>query len=145
MQNPLAEYSPELETFESETFEVSGETGAGVLNETEEMELAAELLEVKDEQELDRFLGGLIRRVGRAIGTVVRSPIGSAIGGVLKSVARRALPAAAGALGTFIGEPLGAQILGSSAGPLRPQRGRRVPGQRTATRRSTRPPAPPLP
>jgi uncharacterized protein (DUF697 family) len=122
MQNPLAEYNPELETFENEQFEQfewSGETTGEVLGESELLELAAELLEVRDEQELDRFLGSLIKRVGRAVGSVVKSPIGRAIGGVLKSVAKRALPLAGGALGTFVGGPIGAQIgsgLASMAG-----------------------------
>ena len=125
MQNPLAEYNPELETFENEQFEQfeqfewSGETTGEVLGESELLELAAELLEVRDEQELDRFLGSLIKKVGRAVGTFVKSPIGKAIGGVLKSVAKKALPLAGGALGTFVGGPLGAKIgsgLASMAG-----------------------------
>ncbi len=121
MQNPLAEYNPELETFETEQFEQfvwSGESDE-VLGESELLELAAELLEVSDEQELDQFLGGLIKKVGRAVGKVVRSPIGRAIGGVLKSVAKKALPLAGGALGAFVGGPLGAQLgsgLASMAG-----------------------------
>lgn len=119
MQNPLAEYNPELETFENEQFEQfeqfewSGETTGEVLGESELLELAAELLEVRDEQELDRFLGSLIKKVGRAAGTFIKSPIGKAIGGVLKTVAKNALPLAGGALGTFVGGPLGAKI-GSS-------------------------------
>jgi hypothetical protein len=49
MQNPLSEYNPEMEMFESESeFEWSGE--GEVIGEGEVMELAAELLEVRDEQ-----------------------------------------------------------------------------------------------
>ena len=133
MESPLTEYNPEMEQFEQEQFEqfeqpeqeqleqleLSGETGFEVLSEAEAMELAAELLEVRDEGELDRFLGNLIRRVGSAVGKVVRSPVGSAIGGVLKGVLKKALPIAGGALGTFIGGPLGTTIgsgLASAAG-----------------------------
>jgi hypothetical protein len=119
MASPLTEYNPELEMFEGEQLESSGESGPGVLAETAEMELAAELLEVRDEQELDRFLGNLIRKVGSAVGTVVRSPIGRAIGGTLKGVIKTALPVAGGALGTFVGGPLGTAIgsnLASAAG-----------------------------
>ena len=76
MASPLTEYQPELELFESEQLEWSGESGGGVLGETDEIEIAAELLEVRDEQELDQFLGNLIKKVGRAVGTAVRSPIG---------------------------------------------------------------------
>lgn len=117
MQNPLAEYNPEMETFESEQFEMAGPAGIGVLSETDEMELAAELLEIQDEQELDQFLGGLIKKVGRSVGKFVRSPIGKAIGGVLKGVVKKALPIAGGALGSFVGGPIGAK-LGSSLGSM---------------------------
>jgi hypothetical protein len=113
MQNPLAEYSPELEFLETESLEWPGEAEAGALSESDEMELAAELLEVRDEQELDRFLGKLIGRAARGIRRAVRSPVFKAVGGVLKGVAKSALPLAGGALGTFVGGPLGAQ-LGSS-------------------------------
>jgi len=73
------EMTPEMEGYEFEQFEAEqfgmGETGA-VFNEVEEMELASELLGVSNEQELDRFLGDLIKKVGHAVGQVVRSPIG---------------------------------------------------------------------
>lgn len=99
----------EAENFEYEQFEWPGETES-VFNEAEEAELASQLMEVSDEQELDQFLGALIRRAGRALGGVVRSGAGQAIGGILKGAARQVLPHAAGALGTFIGGPLGTQI-----------------------------------
>ena len=115
MASPLTEYDPELETLEGEQLEWSGEGGAGILTETDEMELAAQLLEVRDEQELDQFLGGLIRKVGRAVRRVVRSPIGRAVGGALKGVVKTVLPIAGGALGTFVGGPLGTAIGGNLA------------------------------
>lgn len=90
-----------------------------VFNESEVMELAAELLEVTNEAELDRFLGNLIKKAGSALGKVVKSPIGQAVGGVLKGVAKKALPIAGGALGAYFGGPLGAKIgsgLASAAG-----------------------------
>jgi hypothetical protein len=99
--------------FEGE-FGWAGESES-VFSETDEMELASQLLEVQDEQELDQFLGGLIKKVGGFI----RSPAGRAIGGVLKGLAKKALPLAGTALGTFVGGPLGAQIgsgLASAAG-----------------------------
>ena len=120
--NPLTEYSPQMETFEfpQSEEEYTGESGGGgVFNENQEMELAAELLEVTNEQELDRFLGNLIKKAGSAIGKVVKSPVGQAIGGVLKTVAKKALPVAGGALGAWVGGPLGAKIgsgLASMAG-----------------------------
>jgi len=47
MQNPLSEYNPEMEIFESE-FEWTGEASGEVLGEGEIMELAAELLEAAE-------------------------------------------------------------------------------------------------
>jgi hypothetical protein len=103
------EYNPEMEAYESGEF---GETewGGEVFSEAEATELASELLEVTNEAELDRFLGDLISKAGKAIGTVVRSPIGKAVGGWLKGAAKSALPLAGGALGGFVGGPLGAKI-----------------------------------
>jgi len=94
------------ETGSFETFE-SFESQESPLNEAQEMELAAELLEVTNEQELDHFLGKLISSVGRGIGKFAGSPIGRALGGFLKPLAKKFLPIATGALGTFLGGPLG--------------------------------------
>src|SRR4029077_4408597 len=113
MSNGLAEYNPQMESFE---YEFEGENSeSGVFNESEEMELAAELLEVRDEAELEQFLGDLIKKAGSAIGKVVKSRIGQAIGGVLKAAAKKALPLAGSALGGMVGGPLGAQLGGSLA------------------------------
>jgi len=97
-----------------ETYETY-ESQESPLNEALEMELASELLEVTTEEELDRFLGSLIRKVGRGIGKVVKSPIGRAIGGVLKKAAKVALPLAGRAVGTFFGGPLGGMVGGKLA------------------------------
>lgn len=113
--NPLTEYSPEMEALEvAQNFPVRP---GGVFSESEEMELAAELLEVSNEQELEQFLGDFIKKAGRAIGGFVKGPVGQAIGGVLKSAAKVALPIAGGALGTFVGGPVGTAI-GSSLGSM---------------------------
>lgn len=105
---------------ESDTFEFeSGGEGqefedAGELDETEEMELAAELLEVSDEEELDQFIGKLIKRAGRAVGHVVRSDAGRVLGGMVKAAARKAMPllgaAAGGLVGGTAGSTLGGQL-----------------------------------
>jgi hypothetical protein len=110
------ELSPEYEALEAGEFEMGGETGWGhesheVLSEQELMELTHELLEVSSEQELDMFLGDLIKRVGGFI----RSPAGQAIGGVLKGVAKKLMPVAGAALGGFVGGPIGAKIGGGLA------------------------------
>jgi len=117
MQNPLSEYNPEMEMFETEQFEWSGETTGEVLGEGELMELAAELLEVRDEQELDRFLGDVFKKVKAFAG----SATGKAIGGMLKGVLKKALPIAGKVAGSFFGGPIGGTIggkLGSMAGNL---------------------------
>jgi len=108
------EFNPEMANFEGENFEYgqsewAAESGE-VFGEAELMELTAELLEINNEQELNYFLGDLIKKAGRALGKVVRSPLGQAIGGVLKSAASKALPLAGAALGGVVGGPLGAQI-----------------------------------
>ena len=113
------EYNPETEAFETEQFEYEAPWSGEVFSEAELMELAAEFLEVRDEAELDLFLGSLIKKAGQAIGQVVKSPIGKAIGGVLKGVAKQALPIAGTALGAYFGGPLGAKVgsgLASMAG-----------------------------
>jgi hypothetical protein len=114
------EYSPELETYEQEQFEY-GETewGAetGVFSEADEMQLAAELLEVTSESELDRFLGGLIMKSGQAVGLAgqtvglfVNSPAGRYLGRLLKGAAKKALPMVESAGSGYFGGPSGAQM-----------------------------------
>ena len=115
----LMEHIPEM-TLETEEYEYQpealGEMAPGeVLGEAELMELAAELLEVQSEQELDRFLGNLISRAGRAVGQFVSSPTGQALGGLLKGAAKKALPMVGGALGGYLGGPAGARVGGQIA------------------------------
>src|SRR5271166_4936208 len=86
-----------------------------------ELELAAELLEVTSEQELDRFLGDLFKKVGGFVSGAVKSPVFKALGGVLKPIAKSVLPMASKALGSAIGGPAGDVIgsnLASAAGNL---------------------------
>jgi hypothetical protein len=113
------EFSGENEAFEAEQFEWQGENRWGgeteVFSEAEVMELAGELMEVSNEDELDMFLGDLIKRAGGALGQVVRSPVGQAVGSLLKNAASKALPLAGTALGGILGGPLGARIGGGLA------------------------------
>ena len=99
--------------FEGEAYqsEQPGWAGEGeVFGEAEEMQLASELMAVRDEQELDQFLSTLIKNAGRALGRLVASPDGQAIGSILKGAAKQLLPHAAGAVGAAFGGPLGARI-----------------------------------
>src|SRR5262245_28893524 len=61
-------------------------------SESEEQELAAELLGVNSDHELDQFLGGLLRRAASAVGSVLHSPVGGALGGLVKGAVRKVLP-----------------------------------------------------
>ncbi|MEU5844558.1 hypothetical protein [Rhodococcus sp. NPDC047139] len=82
-----------------------------------EQELAMELLEITSEEELDQFLGKLARSVVRGAGKFIKSPIGKALGGVLKSVAKAGLPMVGGAIGSFIAPGIGT-ALGSKLGSM---------------------------
>lgn len=112
-------FNQEAEALEAEQFEWSGETEWGgeaeageteTFNEAEASELANELLGTSNEAELDMFIGDLIKKAASTLGQVVRSPMGQAIGGLLKGVAKKALPLAGGALGGMIGGPIGSRI-----------------------------------
>jgi len=86
-----------------------------VLGETEQMELASELLGVTNEAELDRFLGDLINRAGQAVGKFIKSPEGQAIGSALKGAAKQVLPAIGSAVGGYLGGSTGAKLGGDAA------------------------------
>jgi hypothetical protein len=92
--------------------------GASPLTEIEEVELATELLGAANEAELDQFLGNLfkkawkgIRRAGAAVGKIARP-----LAGVLKPIAKAALPMVGGALGSFIPVPGIGTALGTALG-----------------------------
>src|SRR5919199_3545936 len=111
-----AEYGGAGEFYEAETYEAESP-----LHEVEEMELASELLEITNEEELEEFLGGLFKTVAKAAGGLIRSPIGQALMPILKDAAKQALPIVGGAVGTMfapgVGTALGSK-LGSMAGNL---------------------------
>lgn len=88
------------------------------LSETQEMELAAELLEISTEEEFENFLGDLISGVAKAAGGVINATTGNALGGLLKGAAKKLLPLAGQALGGFVGGPLGAGLGGTIAGKV---------------------------
>lgn len=97
------------ETFEYESFEASHEA------EALEMEYAARLLEITNEQELEDFLGGLLSSATSAARSFISSPTGQALGGVLKNAARQVLPQVGGIVGNAIGGDFGRRI-GSAGG-----------------------------
>ena len=103
------EYEAASDAFEFE-FEGTPEFEAP-LSEVEEMELAAELLTVSGEAELDQFLGGLFKKVAKGIGKIAKP-----LGGVLKGIAKKALPVVGGAVGSFIPIPGVGTAVGTALG-----------------------------
>jgi hypothetical protein len=103
-------------TGEGDSYEVGGEYEQGeVLGEGELNELAAELLSVSNEGELDHFLGSILKKVASAAGSVIKSPVGQQLGGILKGLAKKALPVAGAALGNLIAPGVGGVIGGKLA------------------------------
>jgi hypothetical protein len=116
----------ELETGEQflgeEEFEQGylGESEA-VFDEVTEMELAAELLGVQSEEELEQFLGDLVKKAGKFVGNIAKGPVGKALGPILKKAAKVALPAAGAALGNLVLPGVGGALggkLASAAGSM---------------------------
>jgi len=118
-----AEYESELDAleesepfeFELESGETSGEQEQSLLSESEEMELAADLLEITDEDELDQFIGKLFKKAASAVRRVVKSPIGQKLRGLAKGAIRKALPKIGAAVGGYFAPGIGAGA-GAQAG-----------------------------
>lgn len=93
-----------------------GESGTlpGGLTEADELALAAELLEVTSDEELDQFLGRLFRRIGSGLRRIA-GPAVRFLGGALRRVARVALPVAGRVVGGMFGGPAGAAVGGRLA------------------------------
>jgi hypothetical protein len=108
----LNETSNESEYQQELNSEINSE---GIFNEVAEMQLATELLSITNEQELDMFLGGLLKKAAGAVKTFAKSSAGKALGGILKNVAKKALPIAGSALGNFILPGVGGMIGGKLA------------------------------
>jgi len=105
------EFGQELETYG----EYSQESP---FNEAEEMELAAELLTIQNEGELEQFLGKLFKRAAGFL----KSPIGQQLTGALKGIAKKALPALGAAAGNFlipgVGGAMGSKLASAAGGML---------------------------
>jgi hypothetical protein len=97
--------------------ELPGGTFDRPFSEAELDELAMELLQVRDEQELDQFLGGLLSKAAKAVGKFIRSPAGIALKGILKNAISSAVPVVGGVVSSLIpadgvGADVGAAIKG---------------------------------
>ncbi|HJV02547.1 MAG TPA: hypothetical protein VJ752_18580 [Burkholderiaceae bacterium] len=78
-----------------------------------EQQLAMELLSVSSEAELEQFLGNVFSSVWNGV-----KKVASPLGGVLKAVAKRALPYVGGALGSLIPIPGVGTALGRAVGTV---------------------------
>ena len=89
-----------------------------LMTEAEEEEMAAELLGVSTEEELDHFLGGLFKKIKQGVSGAARflSQSGFPLSAALKSLAQRALPFIGGAIGTAIPIPGLGTLAGSALG-----------------------------
>jgi uncharacterized protein (DUF697 family) len=107
------EYNNEM--YGETSYEMNGEIShnEGTFNEVTEMELASELLSIQSEMELDQFLGKLFKKAVGAAKNFARSSTGKALGGMLKGLAKKALPIAGKALGSFIAPGIGTAIGGA--------------------------------
>ncbi len=99
--------------FGSEVGGTAPHSGGAVFNPDTHANLAADLLDVKSEQELEYFLGDVISGAAHAVGKFISSPTGQALGSGLKDVAKQVLPVAATAVGDYFGGPTGGQIGGA--------------------------------
>jgi hypothetical protein len=105
----------------SQQFEGARDDHEAVFDEVEEMEAAAALLEVQDEEELDQFLGSLFAKVRKKLGTVLPASVQKALAGTLKKVAGAALPKIGAALGNFVVPGVGGALgagLAANAGKM---------------------------
>ncbi len=112
------EYAGEFPGEFGQTFESEGEYSyESPFNESEEMELAAELLTVQSEEELEQFLGKLFKKAGGFL----KSGVGRTLTGALKGIAKKALPVLGGVAGNFLLPGIGGAIgsnLASAAGGM---------------------------
>jgi hypothetical protein len=86
-----------------------------------EMELAAELLSVSGEEELEQFLGRLMKRAAGAARGILGTQAGQQLKGLLRKTASRALPLAGRAVGSYLGGSSGGDFgatLASQAGQM---------------------------
>lgn len=95
---------------ENEAGDYEEEFGGGT-SEEREIELAAELLGVSDEQELDQFLG----KIMRGARGILRTPAGQKLKDLLRKTAAKALPRAGQAIGRYFGGDRGAAFGGQVA------------------------------
>lgn len=93
----------------------------GPFDEDEETELAMELLSVTNDEELEQFLGKVFKKIARTVRKAVRSPLFKKIIRAVKPIAKKLLPIAGRAIGTYFGGAPGGMAgstIGSTASGL---------------------------
>ena len=120
---PMCQVTGELEWGEAElpgVGEVYGELGLeSPFSEAEELELAAELLSVSSEEEMDQFLGNVFKKMGRglkSVGRFIGKRVLPVLGRGLKALGKAALPVVGKALGSFIPIPGVGTAIGGALG-----------------------------
>lgn len=116
----IADEASDFEYSESDN-EYSEMDPEGTFSEEEEAELAAGLLEINSEEELDQFIGNLLRKAKGIVGGALKSPMLQPLGGLIKGAIKKALPVASGTLGNMLMPGLGGAAgsqLASKAGDL---------------------------
>ena len=96
-------------------------SGGGVFAEALDLEFAARLLEVTNEQQLDELLDEVIRESGAAAGAALKPSDARSIVGALKDAIHRVLPLANMDAGAPVQSSVGARLgrsLASSAGQM---------------------------
>ncbi len=105
------EYENEFESEYENEFEMMDDGSQGnPLSEAEEMELAAEVLEVTSDEEMEQFLGKLVRKVSRKVKRIhrrarrfSRSRLGRTVFRGLRKIGKRAFSKAGAASGGSFG------------------------------------------
>ena len=112
LDHTTMEINDEAENFEfEESQEYSGQgQGESLFNEDDEAEFAANLLEIHDEAELDHFIGALLSKARKALGSALKSPLLQPLGGFIKGAIKKVIPLAGGALGNIIAPGVGGMI-----------------------------------
>jgi len=108
---PQFEYGMSPEIFGEVNYEMLRDPMTGEINTDVEIGLAAELLSVGSDRELNQFLGKFIRGIGKGFGGKALRTMFSA----LKPLAKAALPMLGGAVGSLIPIPGVGTALGSAA------------------------------
>jgi hypothetical protein len=115
---PKGELEFEFEDETEDEASFGARDSESAFSEAEERELAMELLSVSSEDELDQFLGNLLKGAWKGLknaGAAVGKLAGP-LGGALKGLAKKALPFVGGALGTLIPIPGVGTAIGSALG-----------------------------